>query len=52
MGISSQGRTLKLKKKNRDKTILIDTSCTECTIGLAGKKTSVDQFLKSKAKES
>ena len=35
-------------KKNRDKTILIDTSCTECAMGLAEKKTSVNQFLKAK----
>ena len=39
MGISSQGRTLKVKK-NWDKTVLIDTSCTECTMGFTEKNFS------------
>ena len=31
-------------KKNRDKTILIDTSCSECTMGLAEKKLQETSF--------
>ena len=37
-------------KKNRDKTILIDTSCTECTMGLAEKKNFSKPVSKVKGK--